>query len=616
MPLHSPPQRPRAERRIVTNLCQPLPSRVRQRDPQAPLLKPLLNLSHHQVHDLQNLLPAQRLEHDDLVDAIDELRPERLFQRLINRPLQVLERLRPARPPQQPDALPLQNLRPKIGRHDDDRVAEIHRPAVPVRQPPVLQNLEEHVEHVRVRLLDLVEQNDSIRPTPHQLRQLTAVVVPDIPGWRADQPRHLMPFAVLGHIQPNHRLLVPKQELRQRARQLRLADTRRPQEDETPDGTLRVLESRPRPPNRVGQRRNGLLLPDDAPMQLRLHSRQPQRLLLQHSAHGHPGPLGDKRRDVLRLHRVSDALLLLPRRKRRLILVLQLRPRLLDPRRLLEILTLRRCLVLDLKLTHPLIHLFQLRRERLRIDPQPRPRLIDKVDGLVRQLPIRDVPRAQPHRRLQRLRRNRHPVMRLIARRDALQNPDRVLHGRLLDINGLEAPLQRRVLLDVPAILIQRRRAHRLQLAPRQRRLEHVGRVHRALRRPRAHDRMQLIDEQHDVAVRMPHLVQHVLQTLLKLATELRARHQRPHIQRMNTRLAQPLRHVSRDDSLRQPLSDGRLANARLADDHRIVLGAARQDLHHALNLHLPTDNRIQLAILGQLRQIDGVLVQCSVRPF
>ena len=125
---------------------------------------------------------------------------------------------------------------------------------------------------------------------------------------------------------------------------------------------------------------------------------------------------------------------------------------------------------------------------------------------------------------------------------------------------------------------------------------------------------MQLIDEQHDVAVRMPDLVQHVLQTLLKLATELRARHQRPHIQRMNTRLAQPLRHVSRDDPLRQPLRNGRLADARLADNHRIVLGSTGQDLHDTLNLDLPTDNRIQLALLGQLRQINGVLVQRSVR--
>jgi hypothetical protein len=36
---------------------------------------------------------------------------------------------------------------------------------------------------------------------------------------------------------------------------------------------------------------------------------------------------------------------------------------------------------------------------------------------------------------------------------------------------------------------------------------------------------------------------------------------------------------------LREPLDDRRLADARLADEHRVVLLAAREDLHHALDL-------------------------------
>ena len=41
-----------------------------------------------QRHDLQQLAPAQRLEHDDLVDAVAELRPERLAQRPLGARLQ------------------------------------------------------------------------------------------------------------------------------------------------------------------------------------------------------------------------------------------------------------------------------------------------------------------------------------------------------------------------------------------------------------------------------------------------------------------------------------------------------------------------------------------------
>ena len=41
------------------------------------------------------------------------------------------------------------------------------------------------------------------------------------------------------------------------------------------------------------------------------------------------------------------------------------------------------------------------------------------------------------------------------------------------------------------------------QFAARQHRLEHIGRVHRALGRARADDRVQLVDEQDDLALRL-----------------------------------------------------------------------------------------------------------------
>ena len=38
-----------------------------------------------------------------------------------------------------------------------------------------------HVEHIRVRLLNLVEEHDGVRPPPHCLRQLPTLVIPDVP---------------------------------------------------------------------------------------------------------------------------------------------------------------------------------------------------------------------------------------------------------------------------------------------------------------------------------------------------------------------------------------------------------------------------------------------------
>ena len=72
---------------------------------------------------------------------------------------------------------------------------------------------------------------------------------------------------------------------------------------------------------------------------------------------------------------------------------------------------------------------------------------------------------------------------------------------RLADEHRLEAPLERGVLLDVLAVLVERGRADRAQLAAREHRLEHVGRVDRALGRAGADDRVQLVDEEDDAAV-------------------------------------------------------------------------------------------------------------------
>ena len=57
----------------------------------------------------------------------------------------------------------------EVGGHDDEHIAEIDRAALTVGEPPVVEHLQQDVEHVRMRLLDLVEQHDLIGPAPHRL---------------------------------------------------------------------------------------------------------------------------------------------------------------------------------------------------------------------------------------------------------------------------------------------------------------------------------------------------------------------------------------------------------------------------------------------------------------
>ena len=118
---------------------------------------------------------------------------------------------------------------------------------------------------------------------------------------------------------------------------------------------------------------------------------------------------------------------------------------------------------------------------------------------------------------------------------------------------------------------------------------------------------VQLVDEQHDLAFGVDDFLQHRLQAILELAAILRAGDQRAHVERDDLLVLQPFGHVAADDALRQAFDDGGLADAGLADQHRIVLGAARQHLDDAAHFLVAADHRIELALARQLGEIAAV---------
>ena len=65
---------------------------------------------------------------------------------------------------------------------------------------------------------------------------------------------------------------------------------------------------------------------------------------------------------------------------------------------------------------------------------------------------------------------------------------------------------------------------------------------------------------------------------------------------------AQRLGHVAGHDPLGQALDDGGLADAGLADQHRVVLGAAGQHLDDPADLGVTADDRVELARRGPAR--------------
>ena len=191
--------------------------------------------------------------------------------------------------------------------------------------------------------------------------------------------------------------------------------------------------------------------------------------------------------------------------------------------------------------------------------------------------------------------------MDFVALAQAAQDRNGVFDRRLIDQHGLEAALERGVLFDVLAVFVERGGADAVQLAARQHGLEQVAGVHRAFGLARADDGVQLVDEQDDLAFGRLHFLEDGLEALLELAAELGAGDQRAHVERDDALVLQALGHVAADDALGQAFDDGGLADARLADQHGVVLGAPRQHLDDAADLFVAADDRIELALRGQL---------------
>src|ERR1700722_15792309 len=200
--------------------------------------------------------------------------------------------------------------------------------------------------------------------------------------------------------------------------------------------------------------------------------------------------------------------------------------------------------------------------------------------------------------------------MDLVALLEPTQNRDGVLDARLLDHHGLEAALQRSVLLDIFAVLVERGRTDAMQFAARQHRLEQVRRIHRAFSRARTDDGVQLVDEQNYLALGFLNFFQDGLEPFLELAAEFGACYQRAHVERDQLAILKALGHIALDDSPRKAFDDRGLADAGLADQHRVILGAAREDLDHAANFLFASDDRIDLACRGKRSKVAAVFLE------
>ena len=80
---------------------------------------------------------------------------------------------------------------------------------------------------------------------------------------------------------------------------------------------------------------------------------------------------------------------------------------------------------------------------------------VQQVDGLIGQITVGDIPLTQGDSGAEHIGRHLHMMVLLVVALDAVHHGQRIGHAGLFHPHGLEAALQRLILLDILAVLVE-----------------------------------------------------------------------------------------------------------------------------------------------------------------
>ena len=621
-----------------------------------------------QVDDVGDVVLGQGLVEDDLVQTVEELGAEGALEQLIHLLPGLLGDLSVLA-----DAIQ-QELAAQVGGEDDDGVLKVHGASLAVGDPAVVQDLQQHVEHVGVGLLHLVKEDDGVGLAAHRLGELAALLVAHISGRGTDQAGDGEFLHVFAHVDAHQILFAVKQGLGQGFGQLGLAHAGGTQEQEGADGLVGVGDAGAAAEDGLGHQTHRLVLTHHPLVEDLLQMEQLFPFALHQAGDGDAGPALDDAGDLLlgdlvpqqgaltalrgdllfglqRLAQLRDAAVLQLSGLLQVVLPLsllqlcagllqllaqllhladgvflvvplgllggELLPHvgqlLLDLGQMLPgdgVLLLFQGGLLDLVLDDPALDHVQLGGHGVDLGADHGAGLVHQVDGLVGEEAVGDIAVGEGGGGDDGTVGDLHAVVDLVALLQAAEDGHSVLHGGLVDQNGLEAALQSGILFDILAVLVEGGGTNAVQLTAGQHGLEQVAGIHAALGLAGTHDGVQLVDEEDDAAVGLAHLVEDGLQTLLELAPVLGTCDQRAHVQREDGLVLQGVGYVPLDDALGQTLGDGGLAHAGFTDEDGVVFALAAEDADDVADLVVAADDGVQLVLAGAVHQIGAVLLQ------
>ena len=101
-------------------------------------------------------------------------------------------------------------------------MAEVHRPTFSIRETTFVKELEEDIVYIGMRLLDLIEENDSVWLETYGLGEFATFSIADIARRRANQSGDREALGQLAHINTHKCLLATKDLLSKRLSQIGL----------------------------------------------------------------------------------------------------------------------------------------------------------------------------------------------------------------------------------------------------------------------------------------------------------------------------------------------------------------------------------------------------------
>ena len=156
---------------------------------------------------------------------------------------------------------------------------------------------------------------------------------------------------------------------------------------------------------------------------------------------------------------------------------------------------------------------------------------IDQVDGFIGQETVGNIAVGENGCRDQCFITDADTVMGFVTGFQATENGDGVFHRRRIDHDRLETPFQSGIFFDVFLIFVEGCSPDAAQVTAGQHRFEDVAGIHGAFGRTSADDRMDFIDEQQNLTIRLGDFIEDGFQSFFKFTTVFSTGNEGAHIE-------------------------------------------------------------------------------------